>query len=393
MIDDFVWTAASTNPSLVITSPSNGTIYNPETTSATVNFTVSNFNVANGTGDGHIHWKLNTVDQPMKYDTNPIALTSLAPGSYTVYMELVDNAHTPISPAVNATVNFTIASYTNVADLATLRAGTVSANNYYHFTGEAVVTYARTTRKQKYIQDATAGILIDDNAAIITPTFVEGDGISAVKGYLSLFNGVLQFVPIMDVPGVFSSGNVVTPQLVTISQLLSGGHETFESELVKIKNATFTTADGIITFSATATNYNISDVTGALNFRTAFSEADYIGTVIPTAPQDLVVFVAENNGTPQVYARRLADVTLDVVKNEISNFALYPNPVKGGKVFISSNNNDAERTVAIFDVLGKQVVAQKGTQSSVEVSHLTKGVYIIKVTEEGKTATRKLVVE
>jgi hypothetical protein len=87
------------------------------------------------------------------------------------------------------------------------------------------------------------------------------------------------------------------------------------------------------------------------------------------------------------------DGTLGVGKNEIANFALYPNPVKGGKVFISSNNNDAERTVAIFDVLGKQVVAQKGTQSSVEVSHLTKGVYIIKVTEEGKTATRKLVVE
>lgn len=49
--------------------------------------------------------------------------------------------------------------------------------------------------------------------------------------------------------------------------------------------------------------------------------------------------------------------------------------------------------MAIFDVLGKQVVSQKGTQNSIDVSHLNKGVYIIKVAEEGKVATRKLVIE
>lgn len=84
---------------------------------------------------------------------------------------------------------------------------------------------------------------------------------------------------------------------------------------------------------------------------------------------------------------------LNIGQNEIANFSLYPNPVKGGQVFISSNNNYAERTVQIFDVLGKQVISQNGTQNSVEVGHLTKGIYIIKVAEEGKVATRKLVIE
>ena len=87
------------------------------------------------------------------------------------------------------------------------------------------------------------------------------------------------------------------------------------------------------------------------------------------------------------------DGTLGIGKNEIANFSLYPNPVKGGKVFINSDNTFAERSVAIYDVLGKQVVSQKGTQNSIEVSHLNKGVYIIKVAEEGKVATRKLVIE
>jgi hypothetical protein len=94
-----------------------------------------------------------------------------------------------------------------------------------------------------------------------------------------------------------------------------------------------------------------------------------------------------------VWPFSLSDATLDVVKNDISNFSLYPNPVKGGKVFINSANTYAERSVAVFDVLGKQVVSQKGTQNNIDVSHLNKGVYIMKVEEEGKVATRKLVIE
>lgn len=85
--------------------------------------------------------------------------------------------------------------------------------------------------------------------------------------------------------------------------------------------------------------------------------------------------------------------TLSVGKNEITGFVVYPNPVNGGKVFISSANLYAERTVVVFDVLGKQVVSQKGKQTTIDVSHLNKGIYILKVAEEGKVATRKLVIE
>lgn len=85
--------------------------------------------------------------------------------------------------------------------------------------------------------------------------------------------------------------------------------------------------------------------------------------------------------------------TLSIGKDDIAGFSLYPNPVKGGKVFINSANTYAERTIAVFDVLGKQVVAQKGTQNNVDVSHLNKGIYIMKVEEVGKVATRKLVIE
>lgn len=85
--------------------------------------------------------------------------------------------------------------------------------------------------------------------------------------------------------------------------------------------------------------------------------------------------------------------TAGIGKDEIAGFSLYPNPVKGGKVFINSANSYAERFITVFDVLGKQVVSQKGTQNNVDVRHLNKGIYIMKVEEEGKVATRKLVIE
>jgi hypothetical protein len=43
--------------------------------------------------------------------------------------------------------------------------------------------------------------------------------------------------------------------------------------------------------------------------------------------------------------------------------------------------------------LGKEVLKANVTNNAVNVSKLTAGVYVVKVTEEGKTATRKLVIQ
>lgn len=76
----------------------------------------------------------------------------------------------------------------------------------------------------------------------------------------------------------------------------------------------------------------------------------------------------------------------------IAGLSLYPNPVSGNVLNITSAANSA-MNVAIFDVLGKQVINTKVTNNTVNVSNLNAGVYIVKVTEDGKTATRKLVVK
>lgn len=78
--------------------------------------------------------------------------------------------------------------------------------------------------------------------------------------------------------------------------------------------------------------------------------------------------------------------------NNISGLKMYPNPLKGNTLFLTSNAN-AAMSVQIFDVLGKEVLKGNAVNGSVNVSSLRAGVYVVKITEEGKTATRKLVVQ
>jgi Secretion system C-terminal sorting domain len=82
---------------------------------------------------------------------------------------------------------------------------------------------------------------------------------------------------------------------------------------------------------------------------------------------------------------------LSIAQNQISGLNVYPNPVTNGKLSITSDSNES-KAVVIYDILGKQVLSTVVTNQVVNVSDLTSGVYVIKITEEGKTATRKLVI-
>ena len=97
-------------PILTITSPSNNQDFDSGTTSVIVSVSVANFNIGelNSGADGHIHWTINNQQQPMKYDTLDETINVADGESYSVYMELVDDSHQAINPAVNQTVSFEV---------------------------------------------------------------------------------------------------------------------------------------------------------------------------------------------------------------------------------------------------------------------------------------------
>jgi hypothetical protein len=87
-----------------------------------------------------------------------------------------------------------------------------------------------------------------------------------------------------------------------------------------------------------------------------------------------------------------ATAALSIKQNTIAGLSVYPNPVTDGNLYITSNSNEA-KTVAVYDILGKQVLNAKTTNNSVNVSNLKGGAYIVRITEDGKTDTRKLIIQ
>ena len=83
---------------------------------------------------------------------------------------------------------------------------------------------------------------------------------------------------------------------------------------------------------------------------------------------------------------------LEKSSSDIENLSIYPNPVSQGKVYISSFNN-APKKIEIYNVLGKYILTVSIFQNELNISKLKAGVYIIKITENNITATRKLIVK
>lgn len=207
-----------------------------------------------------------------------------------------------------------------VADLAALRA--VAAENYtriYQVTGEVVVSGINDSqRHQKYIQDASAGILIDDADAKITTTYSVGDGIKGLTGTLLEYNKLLEFIPYRDPGAASSTGNTLTPQVITVAEF-TGNQETYESELVKIMGVKFTDANGTAVFQEKK-NYSISVGSDATILRTIFLGTDLNGKVIPYMADVTgiaTVYAADAQLTPRNYADFVvysSDATLSDLK-------------------------------------------------------------------------------
>ncbi len=77
---------------------------------------------------------------------------------------------------------------------------------------------------------------------------------------------------------------------------------------------------------------------------------------------------------------------------EIEGFKLYPNPVTDGKIYVSTSENSPKQIV-IYDVLGTQVLETSISGNELMVSELDTGVYVLRVYQNNKIATRKLIVK
>jgi len=85
------------------------------------------------------------------------------------------------------------------------------------------------------------------------------------------------------------------------------------------------------------------------------------------------------------------DPTLSTTDFNTSVFALYPNPTNTGSITITSSQNDA-MSVIVFDILGKQVKNETLMNNTLDVSNLKSGIYIVKITQNTNSTSKKLVI-
>ncbi len=384
---DNVQIVAAVGPSLAVTAPTNGSAI--PSSDVDVEISVQNFSVAaGGTGDGYVTYSVDSGASIDKFNTTAISLTGLADGPHTVDLELVDNSGASLSSPVTASVTFDVTSIAQAANITALRAGTLG--EFYELTGEAIISYIVTegNRNQKYIQDGGAGILIDDTAGTLSVSLNIGDGITGLKGQLSEFAGTLQFVPSEDLLGASSMGNTLTPIEASASDLLTNG-ENYESRLITLTGVTFADT-GVF---ADNTNYDVADGTDVTVCRVAFGDEDLIGLAIPTAASNITGLGGQFNTTYQIFPRYASDIADPLSVNDFNtnSFSLYPNPTNTGSVSISSTNSEAI-SVKVFDILGKQVKNVTLTNNTLNVSNLNTGVYIVKITQNNTSTTKKLVI-
>lgn len=323
-------------------------------------------------------------DDPSSVSEGEIIITGVNEGtdfSYSLTSENCDISNTINSPSCEpgSTVN----------TIAELRAGTIG--NDYTLNGEAIVTFVQSFRNQKFIEDPTAAILIDDSNGIITSALVAGDGITGLTGTLDEFGGMMQFRPTMNI-SASSSGNTIAAQSVLASDL-NANPNNYESEYVRIYEFALIDTTENPTW-VVGTEYQMLTQSGSYTFRTSFYDADYIGADVPTSNTTVVagIITERNDGDYFITSRSLSDFsnTLNANTNTLQGFVMTPNPATSFIQVKAASNSPI--SLQIFDVLGKQVMGLENA-TLVNIESLTTGLYIVKAVQNGETLTTKLIVE
>ena len=88
----------------------------------------------------------------------------------------------------------------------------------------------------------------------------------------------------------------------------------------------------------------------------------------------------------------IGDIGLSIGENDSLDMVIYPNPVDGDYVTIQTPLN-GDKLVEVFDVNGRKVMERLLTTDTLNVSSISAGMYIVKVTVEDQSNVSKLIIE
>jgi hypothetical protein len=96
----------------------------------------------------------------------------------------------------------------------------------------------------------------------------------------------------------------------------------------------------------------------------------------------------ENTGYGRVV---IGEAGLSVSNNTPLDMVIYPNPSNGSYVTIQTPVNGV-KYVEVFDITGKRLINTSLSADTLDVSSISSGLYLVKVTVEGQSKTSKLII-
>jgi hypothetical protein len=414
---------ANTNPSLSITSPTEGEIVNVgsdasfDVTLEVINFTLSNDDGSGATdssGDGFIQYSVDSGAIINKFDLSAITLTGLPTGPHSISISLVDNNAASIS--IDDAVNFTINDIVQTLPL------------YESFDYTASENLAD---QPNWVNQNTGDEIIIGTGNLSYP------GLASSTGNHAMWDGEgndpeIEFTPVTS-GEVYASFIFSVTDQSSITDLNDGGYFAvlgeFDARLWVRPNpdaasTTFDIGAGAVPSNPSFVGtYNIGDnilivlsynidtnkVSLWVNPSVAELESDIAPSFtlnelsVDNATSISKFFLRQDSTgeTPSILFDELrigtswADVTPNTLSTDAFNsstFAIYPNPTNTGSVTISSVNSDVIN-VTVYDILGKQIKNETLNNNTLNVSDLSTGVYILKLIQNNSTVTQKLVIE
>jgi len=396
--DDFsVFKESVASPSLSILSPGNGDWIEGQDVDVTLS--VQNFDVANGTADGHIHYSVDGGDAVMKYDTDPIALTGLSFGSHSITVELVDNSHAALATPVTA----------------------ISTFNTYQTQTLPIIEdfeYSDGSLSDNPIWNSFSGtpgdLLVSSGQAVLqhgTPS--EDVNITFGSGTGDVFYA-LDFT-VTDPGGIITGGDYEYFAVLKddgfnyrarldVAEALNGGDFT-----IGISTET-STADAVwatdlsygTTYRATVRFNQESNISELWIDATASTDTSIIGEDGTDPGTTVTQFALRQSDSSLNESIIIDNLTVSLTFNETlssnnfsatsaTDFNLFPNPSNTGVVNITSTGSETIQAT-VFDILGKQVLNAAVANGRLDVSPLNTGVYIVKLTQGAATTTKKLII-
>ncbi|TDD74201.1 endonuclease [Flavobacterium caseinilyticum] len=323
-------------------------------------------------------WKMEVVDTEAPTAVTNLKVTETTSNSVTLtWTAATDNvAVTGYDLYVNGTLKSTETGLT--ATVSGLAAST--AYNFYIITRDA-----------------------ERNSSVASVT-VEGTTAAPAAGTTSCASEDFQTIP---ANATSYATQTWTNAGITWTATDSRTDQTLNSRALTMRNATLTStavANGIkdltvttqLVFSGTAGSFKLN-VNGIEVGTIPYSATATTTTISGINVTGNVIISITGNSTSSNRVKFddlswTCATSLGIDELDASRFEIYPNP-SNGNVKINFENSDEKYSVQVFSILGQKVFEKEYTNSSsAAVDNLQSGVYLIKITNDAKSVTKKIIV-